>query len=284
MKSLITRLRSFPLSWKIPLTLVVGLMLLGWLLNTPAGLLGKADAVGYAVCHRIDVRSYHLGIRALPLCARCTGMYLGALLGLGFQFATGRRASGTPPWYVISILALLVIAFAMDGINSYLTFFPGFPHLYQPQNTLRLFTGSGMGIVISAALYPAYNETMWKNASPAAALHNLWQIVGLIILMGVVNLLVMSENPLILYPLALLSAVGVLLLLTMIYSMVWVILFNKENQYEHFRELIFPSIAGFGLAILQIILIDAGRYLLTGTWSGFHIGWLNPQLFSLHHV
>jgi len=284
MKSLITRLRSFPLTWKIPLTLVVGLMLLGWLLNTPAGLLGKADAVGYAVCHRIDVRSYHLGVRALPLCARCTGMYLGALLGLGFQFAIGRRASGTPPWQVISVLALLVLAFAMDGLNSYLTFFPGFPHLYQPQNTLRLFTGSGMGIVISAALYPAYNETMWKNAPPQAALQNLWQIIGLIILMGIVNLLVMSENPLILYPLALMSAFGVLLLLTMIYSMVWVILFNKENQYEHFGELIFPSIAGFGLALLQIILIDAGRYFLTGTWSGFHIGWLNPQLFPFHHV
>lgn len=284
MKSLIKRLGSFPLFWKIPLILVVGLMLMGWLFNTPAGLLGKADAVGYAVCHRIDLRSYHLGDRALPLCSRCTGMYLSALLGLTFQFAINRRASGTPPWFVISVLALLVIAFAIDGINSYLTFFPGFPHLYQPQNFLRLLTGSGMGIVISAALYPAFNETMWKDVEPNAALSNLWQILGLILMTLIVDLLVMSENPLILYPFALLSASGVMVLLTMIYSMVWVILLNKENQFENVQQLSYPLLAGFGLALLQIILIDAGRFLLTGTWDGFHIGLLNRQLFLNHHV
>lgn len=284
MKSLLKRLRSFPLFWKIPLILVVGLMLLGWLFNTPAGLLGKADAVGYAVCHRIDLRSYHLGDRALPLCSRCTGMYLSALLGLTFQFAINRRASGTPPWYVISVLALLVIAFAVDGINSYLTFFPGFPHLYQPQNTLRLLTGSGMGIVISAALYPAFNETMWNDNDPSASLSNLWQILGLILMTLIVDLLVMSENPLILYPFALLSAASVMILLTMIYSMVWVILLNKENQFENLRQLSYLLLAGFGVAMLQIILIDAGRFLLTGTWNGFHIGLLNHQLFLRHHV
>ena len=67
-------------SLKAGLALAVGLVLLGWLLNTPPGLLGKADAIGYAVCHRIDLRSFHLGERALPLCARCSGMYLGAML------------------------------------------------------------------------------------------------------------------------------------------------------------------------------------------------------------
>jgi hypothetical protein len=34
------------------LLIAVGLLLLGWLLNTPPGIFGKADAVGYAVCHR----------------------------------------------------------------------------------------------------------------------------------------------------------------------------------------------------------------------------------------
>ncbi|MGB9640964.1 MAG: DUF2085 domain-containing protein [Anaerolineales bacterium] len=284
MKSLLNRLRIFPLFWKIPLILVIGLMLLGWLLNTPAGLLGKADAVGYAVCHRIDLRSYHLGDRALPLCSRCTGMYLGALLGLGFQYVLHRRASGTPHWSVIVILSILVLGFAVDGINSYLTFFPGVPHLYQPQNNLRLLSGSGMGIVISAALYPAFNETMWKDADPSPALQNLFQIFGLIFLTIGMDLLIMGENPLILYPLALLSAASVMLLLTMIYSMVWVMLFNKENTFMHLHDLAFPLIAGFGLALLQVIFIDAGRFLLTGTWNGFHIGWLNWSFFFNHYV
>ena len=84
-------------NWRWLAIVSVGLLLIGWLLNTPPGLLGKADAIGYAVCHRIDLRSFHLGDRQLPLCARCTGMYLGALLALMFQFFTGRRRSGAPP-------------------------------------------------------------------------------------------------------------------------------------------------------------------------------------------
>ncbi len=76
---------ALPLTGRGLIFIAVGLLLVGWLWNTPAGLLGKADALGYAVCHRIDVRSFHLGERQLPLCARCTGMYLGAMLGLVFQ-------------------------------------------------------------------------------------------------------------------------------------------------------------------------------------------------------
>ncbi|KAB2863423.1 MAG: DUF2085 domain-containing protein, partial [Anaerolineae bacterium] len=52
-----------------------------WLLATPAGVLGKADAVGYAICHRITVRSFEAFDRQLPLCARCTGIYLGVASG-----------------------------------------------------------------------------------------------------------------------------------------------------------------------------------------------------------
>ncbi len=76
--------------------LSIGLLLFGWLLNTPPGLLGKADAIGYAVCHRIDLRSFHLGDRQLPLCVRCSGMYLGAMLGLAYQALTRPRAGGFP--------------------------------------------------------------------------------------------------------------------------------------------------------------------------------------------
>src|SRR5512143_3851532 len=72
------------------------IVLFFWLLNTPAGLLGKADAIGYAVCHRIDARSFHIGERQFPLCARCSGMYLGAMVALLYQAVTGRRRAGMP--------------------------------------------------------------------------------------------------------------------------------------------------------------------------------------------
>lgn len=116
---------------KVTLALVVGLVLLGWLLNTPPGLLGKADAIGYAVCHRIDLRSFHLGERALPLCARCSGMYLGAMLGLAYQAIRWPRRSGMPVRSVQAVLVVFVLAFALDGINSFMSLFPAGPLLYK---------------------------------------------------------------------------------------------------------------------------------------------------------
>ncbi len=56
------------------LAALTGLIMALWWLGTPPGLAGKADAVGYAVCHRIADRSFHVDGVQLPLCVRCTGM------------------------------------------------------------------------------------------------------------------------------------------------------------------------------------------------------------------
>src|SRR3990172_9985519 len=93
--------------------LIAGILLLLWLGLTPAGLLGKADATGYAVCHRIDLRSFHIGNRPLPLCARCSGMYLGAMLGLIFQVVRGRRA-GMPLKKILVVFGVMVVVFVVD--------------------------------------------------------------------------------------------------------------------------------------------------------------------------
>ncbi|HEC34484.1 MAG TPA: DUF2085 domain-containing protein, partial [Chloroflexi bacterium] len=58
---------------------------------TPQELLTKVDLVGYAVCHRIPSHSFFVGGRQLPLCARCTGTFLGALTGLLGQEVVLRR-------------------------------------------------------------------------------------------------------------------------------------------------------------------------------------------------
>ncbi len=258
--------------WKKPLLLVVGVLLVGWLLNTPAGLLGKADAVGYAVCHRISLRSFHLGDRVLPLCARCSGMYLGAMLGLAFQWLAGRRRSGMPPVRVLVVLGLFVGAFGVDGVNSYLHLFPGAPSLYEPQNWLRLLTGSGMGLVIAAMIFPAFNQTVWKDVRPEAALGGLKPMALLVALTLLLDFMLLSENSLILYPLALISAAGVLVILTMVYSMIWLMLLRAENRIVRVQQMLFPLVGGFGLALAQIALLDALRYVFTGTWDGFHLG------------
>ena len=252
--------------------MAAGLVLIGWLLNTPPGILGKADAIGYAVCHRIDVRSFHMGITQLPLCARCTGMYLGAMLGLVYQSVIGKKRSGMPHRSVIVCLAIFLAAFGIDGVNSYLHFFPGAPSLYEPQNWLRLLTGMGMGLGIAAVIFPAFNQTVWSEWDPRPALSSL-PVFGLLVVLalGLVGL-VLTGNSLILYPLALISAAGVLVLLSLVYTMVWLLVLRYENRFQRISQLLLPLTGGFTFSLMQIAAFDFVRYLFTHTWDGFHLG------------
>ena len=252
--------------------IAIGILLLGWLFSTPPGLLGKADSVGYAVCHRIDSRSYHLGERQLPLCVRCTGMYLGAMSGLAYQAVFSRRKAGMPPWQVWVVFGVFVAAFAVDGLNSYLHLFPFAPSLYEPQNNLRLLTGTGMGLVIAGAIFPAFNQTVWKDWDRTPAISDLRTLSPLLFLALALDWLVAMENPLLLYPLALISAAGVLSLLTIIYSMMWLMILRMECRFQRTSELWLPLLGGFGMALLQIVILDLARFALTGTWEGFHLG------------
>jgi hypothetical protein len=82
----------------------------------------------------------------------------------------------------------------------------------------------------------------------------------------------LTENPLVLYPLALLSAAGVLVELTLVYTMITTMLLRKENLYLHLAQLLLPLSLGFGLGLVQVAALDLLRYLFTGTWDGFHLG------------
>ena len=261
---------AFP--WKGVVVLAAGILLVGWLLETPAGLLGKADAIGYAVCHRIDLRSFHIDGQSMPLCARCSGMYLGAMLGLAFLSLTRPRRGGLPGMVPKIVLGIFVLGFVFDGLNSFLSLVPGAPLAYTPQNWSRLVTGTGMGLAIAAFLFPAFNQTVWRDWNAWPVLDGWKSMAVLVLLAAGLDVLVLVQNPYILYPLALISAAGVLVILTMIYSMLWLMILHKENRYDKIRQLGFIFLAGFTIALFQIALFDAIRFGLTGTWDGFHLG------------
>jgi uncharacterized membrane protein len=254
--------------FKVIVLIATSLMLTVWLFNTPPGLLGKADAVGYAVCHRIPERSFMLGERPISLCARCTGMYSGALLGLLYQARRGRRG-GMPSRKILIVLGLFFVAFGVDGVNSYVGFIPQIPRLYESQNYLRLITGTGLGLGIAAMVFPVFHQAAWERWLKQPALQS-WRDIGeLILLSGVLILIFLSENPLLLYPLALLSTATILVVLTMVYTMVWLMLLKRENQYTTWKDLWPFLMAGFCTALVQIAAMDAVRYSLTHSWNGF---------------
>jgi uncharacterized membrane protein len=253
---------------------IILLVITLWLLNTPAGFLGKADAIGYAVCHRIPERSFHIGERALPLCARCSGMYLGAMVGLAVQALMASRRQNFPRWSIAAVLIAFVLAFVVDGANSYLYlvksvvpgFLGGIENLYIPNNTLRILTGSGMGIGLAALLFPAFNQTMWIEPVDKPSLEWRSFLIVLAITL-VVDLLVLTESPVVLYPAAVISSAGVLILLSMVYAVVWTILTRQDGSFTNLKGLWFTLLVGVTIALLQVLAIDLLRLKFTGTWG-----------------
>jgi uncharacterized membrane protein len=262
------------IKWFVPIAAIIAFA--AWMYISPEGALGKLDAVGYAVCHRIDERSFHIGDRQLPLCARCTGEFYAAGLALLFQgFVSGKR-SKLPSRGIIAVFVLFFLAFGIDGSNSYLYLLkqtaPGrldqIPNLYIPNHVLRLFTGSGMGIALAAVLYPIVNQTLWKVQDDRPALE--WKTFGILSgLIIFINLLILVDTPIVLYPIAYLSALGTLSLLVIVFAILWIMIMRQDNIFEHSRQLWLPLLAGFTLAMLMILSIDLLRLQFTGTWSGF---------------
>ncbi len=247
---------------------IIGIMIASsWYAFTPQGFLDKLDAVGYAVCHRIPSHSFTVNGRPLPLCARCSGMYLGALLGLIVQYFKGKRAGGFSRKWLI-VLCSLGVLFIVDGVNSFLTIFMDEALLYPPQNWVRLFTGWSVGLLIAALIYPIFTQTVWQDWEPGAVLDR--KAPTLILVSGSLLIIagILSGVAAILYPLAILSAVGVVLILTMVYTVLMLMLFKQENRYNHFKELALVFSGGLLLTLIQIGLFDLVRYLLTETWSG----------------
>jgi uncharacterized membrane protein len=242
-----------------------------WLLSTPHGLLGKADAVGYALCHRIDLRSFQLGARGGPLCARCSGMYLGVLIGLGFYIIHRTKAGRYPSRGISAVLFLFGVLWAIDGLNSYVHLIPMASGVYTPSNTLRLITGTLIGISLSTMVYPAFSQFAWKDVRDEPVIHSLAELGKLLLFAAILVGLVLSENPLILYPFALATTLSVFIILTLVYTSVILVISRKENQAAGWRDLITPILLGLTMAVIQIGIIDWIRFTLTGTWDGFHV-------------
>ena len=245
--------------------LIVALLIIGtFLLSPPWTVLGKTRLVGYAICHQIPERSFHIAGQQLPLCARCTGIYLGALAGFTLMTLWGRRrAAGLPPIPITLTLIGFIGIMGVDGVNSYLTFFPNLPHLYQPQNWLRLTTGTLHGLALSALLYPVLNYSLWGDAVEEPSVRNFKELGIMVATGGAIIVLVLLKLPFLLYPLAILSTLGVLMMLGTINTMIALILTRREGLALTWQQAVLPVTIGLALAFLEIGGMDTVRAIVT---------------------
>jgi hypothetical protein len=213
------------------------------------------------------------------MCARDTGTFTSAAVTLLFLSLTKPKRGGMPVKKIAAVLILFFLIWAIDGSNSYLYLlkqtlgaFPQLKNIYIPNNTLRLLTGTGMGMGMGAVLFAAFNQSAWKEPDLRPALEN-WRDLGLLIaIMLTVDLAILTESPLVLYPIALISVFGVLTLLSLIFTVAWMMITNEENKFTSLRQMWVALSAGLTLTLMMLLAIDLFRFRLTGTWGAFPLG------------
>lgn len=258
--------RPQPARWLLALALLIVMAGVAWGLKN--GPLGLAHSVGYAVCHQITVRTYVFGDLVMPLCARCSGQYLGALAGFLMAWRWGKlRASQLPSRGITLLLVLFLAIWAFDGFNSYFFLVTQHPLFYTPHNILRLITGMLQGIAISMLFLPFFNLVFWQHPGPAPVLEGLWDLGQLLALGALLVVAVNSQWTPLFYPLALLSALGAFLLLSLVGMLMVVMLLRAENTASSPRDFLIFFIPGMAIATLLIVGIDAFRAWAEGHWG-----------------
>src|SRR5687767_8269972 len=219
----------------------------------------KMDGAGFAVCHQIHTHSFTIGGHQLPLCARCTGMYLGGLVTLLLLSRLQRKAVRLPSRSVLPVLGIFFGAMVLDGINSTLqTFGSG---LWETTNLLRLITGALSGIAAAFIFYPVFNLSLWNRevTRKEHVIDHLFELAPYVIATGVLVALVLDGGDWLFYPIALLSIGGMLALLTMANTMVVLIITRREGKLRTISEALTPILLGLFLSLVLLALVSWGR-------------------------
>jgi uncharacterized membrane protein len=232
-------------------------------LNTPQGCFEKAFSVGSSVCHQIPSHSFANSGIQFPLCARCSGLYLGSFIGLVYYFTLGKRKAIPKRGFLI-LLSFLFLIWAADGVHSFLADLLNKSYIYETTNMTRLATGFGMGLVMSTALLTLFNLSVWKSADDSPLLNNLWQVAGYSAATAFAAWVLLFGNALLFQALAYISIVTVIVIISMLYSLFWIILLRKENTFPNWKSVGLFLIAGFATAMLQITLLDMLRQWVLG--------------------
>ncbi|NKQ35464.1 MAG: DUF2085 domain-containing protein [Chloroflexi bacterium] len=262
--------------WWALLIAVGALLLMGFYAVTDGSHLANnatlsgADWVGAGICHRLPSHSFTIYGRPLPLCARCTGIYLGIVLSFLVLGLAGRwRRVNMPPTLILLALIGFVGLMGVDGVNSYMHFFPDLPHVYEPRNWLRLVTGMGAGLTMGVLVFPALAQTLWRQQDFRPVLTSGRELAGLVLVAITAVLLILSNQPTLLYVLALVSAAGVLLILMAINAVILLILLRRDGRAARWRDTVIPLTIALFLAVAQITAVAWLRLTILGTISGF---------------
>jgi uncharacterized membrane protein len=220
-----------------------------------ATLIERLRALDGGICAQLPTHMFYPGGQMLPLCARNTGIYLGFSIGTIALFARGMGRTVQPPRGWVALVLIAFVAFlGVDGFNS-LFLDLHLPHLYQPNNLLRLTTGLLTGTTMAAFLLPIANGVLWRKPDRRAAYSSLRFLLPLLPVLLLAFALVAVQWGWLLYPIAILSSAGVVLALTLI-NLTFVLAFTGTvERFRRYTQAAPIFAVALTLAVIELVLL-----------------------------
>jgi len=222
----------------------------------------KVNLIGYGICHQDPYRSFTIGGKQLPLCARCTGTYLGSMVALVvLMLRKQRRAAGIPSPVVLVAFALGFVFFAVDGLNSYAYAIRQVPSLYTPDNRLRLLSGLACGAGLVTVVAPLFNFSVWPATQDDPILDGKG-LVPLAAGLAIAYLCTTTALPWFYYPIALVSVLGIVIVLSALNGLLALVALRRERQASGWRDVSLVFSLGLIMMAAELAALGGFRFFL----------------------
>ena len=111
-------------------------------------------AVGAIVCHQRPERSFFLGSHQMPVCARCTGIYIGAAVAVILSVVARRPSDST---LTLSLSKGERVVAALAALPAIATLLYEWTTGVTPANWIRAASGLSVGAAVAALIQREVN-------------------------------------------------------------------------------------------------------------------------------
>jgi uncharacterized membrane protein len=204
--------------------------------------------IGFAVCHQLPDRTPAIDGYHLPLCARCSGLYLGIIAGYLYIMFMKKCRKGVLPEapYGFILVGFLGITF----IEALTTLFG----LRQDIEKIRVFTGMISGSSIPLFSYPLFITEITDNYRDETNMGSIKDMVVLVVLIiiffGGFYYLPIGRF----FFISIVSTIGVLVIFFNLFGMLISLITKPRKVSEYIITVV--------LTICVITLIFSGLYLM----------------------
>ena len=251
--------------WNILLPLLV-VAILAVFLFVPAALPAKLLLAMGGVCGLRPSHSYFAAGVQLPMEARMVGIFAGfslTLIPLLLLRRTNARRLGSR--VSVAVLTLFFASMVFDGVNSTLYEF-GYPHLYTPNNPLRLLTGLLSGVAVAPFLtwFVGSVAVPAGNRSAITTVRAVWEPFVMLLPIGLFAALVMSEMAVAYLPATLLSVGGIVLVMALAILALLIFSSPLRGRTTRWQQLVTPGALALLVAFAVLAISSYLRWSNVG--------------------